>query len=362
MNTEDKLYRDLQKHLDDQTIGFPATESGSDIRLLKQLFPAEQAKMAMLLTYKHETLEQIYERAEKEGISVEELERVLDETAKRGVIGYRKKDGVKQYCNIPYVIGMLEAAVHNPTPEFLSAHTEYSEDSLFWKAFLNTEVPQMRTIPIEKSITPEHHVGTYDEIRGIIETTVDPIVILECVCRNGAEKRGEPCKQTSRKETCMAFRDGAKNLIESRMGRPIEKDEALAIIRANQEDGLVLQPSNAQGPDFICSCCGCCCGILKLHKAVPNPVNYWATNFYAEVNPELCTGCGTCEERCQTSAMLLDEEKEISSVDLTRCLGCGLCVASCPEEAIELRKKEAEVMPPLTGEDMFEVIMTNKPK
>ena len=179
MNTEDKLYRDLQIHLDNQTIGFPATESGSDIRVLKQLFPAEQAKMAMLLTYKYETLEQIYERAKEEDVSMEELERVLDETAKRGVIGFRKKDGVKQYRNIPYVVGMLEAAVHNPTPEFLSAHTEYSEDSLFWKAFLNTEVPQMRTIPIEKSITPEHHVGTYDEIRGIIETTVDPIVILE---------------------------------------------------------------------------------------------------------------------------------------------------------------------------------------
>ncbi|MFC1532806.1 ATP-binding protein [Thermodesulfobacteriota bacterium] len=361
MSTEDKLYRDLQIHLDDQTIGFPATKSGSDVRLLKQLFPVEQAKMAILLTYKYETLEQIHERARKEGISIEELERVLDETAKRGVIGYRKKDGVKQYRNIPYVIGMLEAAVHNPTLEFLSAHTEYSEDGLFWEAFLSTKVPQMRTIPIEKSITPEHHVGTYDEIKDIIKTTDDPIVILECVCRNGAEKRGEPCKQTSRKETCMVFRDGARHLIEGgRLGRQLNKGEALEIMRKNEEDGLVLQPSNAQGPDFICSCCGCCCGILKLHKAVPNPVDYWATNFYAEVDPELCTGCGTCVERCQTGAMLLDEEKEISGVDLKRCLGCGLCVTSCPDEAIELRKKEMEIVPPQTGEEMFEVIMTNK--
>jgi NAD-dependent dihydropyrimidine dehydrogenase PreA subunit len=360
MNAEDKLYRDLQLHLDDQTIGFPATDSGSDIRLLKQLFPPEQAKMAMMLTYKYETLEQIHERASEIGVSMEELERVLDETAKRGVIGRRKKEGVKQYRNIPYIVGMGEARAHNPSPESTKAAEDYHQDGVFWGAFLNTKVPQMRAIPIEQSITPVHTIGTYDEIKKIIETTPDPIAIIECVCRNGAERRGEPCKQTSRKETCMGFRDGAQNVIDSGRGRPISKEEALAIIRKNEEEGMVLQPSNAQEPDFICSCCGCCCGILRLHKAVPNPVDHWATNFYAEVDADLCTGCETCVETCPADAMSFDEENGISTVDLTRCLGCGNCVVNCPDEVIELRRKEAEVVPPQTGEDMYEVIMTNK--
>ena len=67
MNEEDKLYRDLQLHLDKQTIGFPATNSGSDIRLLKQLFKPDQAEMAMMLTYRYQSLEQIQERAKKGG-------------------------------------------------------------------------------------------------------------------------------------------------------------------------------------------------------------------------------------------------------------------------------------------------------
>jgi len=58
--------------------------------------------------------------------------------------------------------------------------------------------------------------------------------------------------------------------------------------------------------------------------------------------------------------MMLDEEEGISVVDLKRCLGCGLCVTSCQDEAIELRKKETEVVPPQTDEEMFEVIMSNK--
>ena len=133
----------------------------------------------------------------------------------------------------------------------------------------------------------------------------------------------------------------------------------MEIVRKNEEDGLGLQPSNAQGPDFMCSCCGCCCGILKLHKAVPDPVSHWATNFYAAVDAELCSACGVCVESCQTDAMTPAQETEIPDVDRRRCLGCGNCVPSCPEDAIELRKKETEVSPPRANGGMFEILMTS---
>lgn len=360
MSPGDKLYRNLQLHLDQQTIGFPATASGSDIRLLKQLFEPEQAEMAALLTYSFEGLEQISERGQKAGKTPQEIERILDATAKRGMIGFKKKDGKKHYRNIPYIVGMVEAALHKPTPEFLVAHNDYVTESTFFKSFVSTKVPQMRTIPIAKSLEPKYRTGTWDQVEDIIKTTDGPICIIECVCRNGAERRDEPCKQTSRKETCMAFRNAAENLIDSGKGRSLSKQEALNIIRQNQEDNLILQPSNAQAPDFICSCCGCCCGILRLHKAVPNPVSFWATNFNAAVNPERCTACGTCEENCQTGAIKVAEDTEIATVDPARCLGCGICVSSCPEEAVELQKKDAEVIPPRSGEEMYEIIMTNK--
>lgn len=359
MSSQDPIYRALQLHLDEHTVGFPATESGSDIRLLQQLFPPEQAVAATLLTWRYESAEQIYTRTKPKG-TLEELERVLSATAKRGVIGYRTKDGVRQYRNIPYVVGMAEAAAHNPTKEFAVAAQEYAMDGKFWGAFLNSAVPQMRTMPIEQSITPEHHVGTYDQVKAIIQETDGPIAILDCVCRKGAESRGDPCKRTSRSETCMVFQDGAKHVLESGGGREIDKDEALQILRENGDDGLVLQPSNTQGPDFICSCCGCCCGILQLHKSVPNPVGHWATNFYAAVDAELCTGCDVCVDTCQVNAMALDDDESLARVDLTRCLGCGNCAVACPEDAVELRRKQEEVIPPRTGEDMFEAIMAGK--
>ncbi len=143
MTTEDKIYRDLQIHLDEQTVGFPATESGSDIRLLKALFPPDQAEMAMMLTYRYESLHQIKERSEKIGKSIEEVERVLDETAARGMISFREHDGKKQYRSMPLLIGMAEAGAHNPTPEFSAAMEEYFADGTFIQEFLTSAVPAL---------------------------------------------------------------------------------------------------------------------------------------------------------------------------------------------------------------------------
>lgn len=365
MTREFQLYRNLQLHLDAQTIGFPETPTGSDIALLKQLFTPEQAEVTMLLTYKFESLDQIQARAVRSGKTAEETERRLDETARKGIIGFRIKAGIKQYCTIPYLVGMLEGAAITTPPELkpalLAAHKNYSEDGLFWRDFLNTKIPQFRTIPIQKSITPRHHIGSYDEIRKLIEANDGPIVVLECVCRAGAEKAGQPCKQTSRKETCMALGDAASVLAASgKFGRVISQEEALEIMQKNQDDGLVLQPSNAQIPGAICSCCGCCCGLLRLQKFIPNPVSHWATNFHAEVDSALCTACSLCVARCQVGAMKLNDLKKTLTIDLTRCLGCGLCVVACQTEALKLRNRATEIVPPRTIEDTMEVIMANK--
>ena len=44
MSTEIDVYRELQRHLDRLAIGFPSTESGVDLRILKHLFAPEEAR------------------------------------------------------------------------------------------------------------------------------------------------------------------------------------------------------------------------------------------------------------------------------------------------------------------------------
>jgi Na+-translocating ferredoxin:NAD+ oxidoreductase subunit B len=362
MQDEKKLYRQLQLVLDRETLGFPETPSGSDIRLLMALFSPEQAKAVIHLTYKFSNIDEIFGRAENSDFSIGELENVLDGCAKKGLIAQNKQDGLKYYRTIHYLLGMAEGGLHDgkPKPEFLSAMNEYAKDGLFWKAFLKTKVSQMRTIPIEESLSDQKNVATFDNIKEIVVNSQGPFVIFECACRKGAGLANRPCKRTSRKETCMSLGKSAETIIEFGKGRQISREEALEILKENQEEGLVLQPSNTQTAEFICSCCGCCCGIFRLHKSLPNPVDFWTTNFFAQVDPETCTACGTCVDICSVSAVSIKEDKNVAVVNIKRCIGCGNCVSRCPVEAIALIKKEQEFVPPLTGEDLNEVIMSNK--
>jgi len=50
----------------------------------------------------------------------------------------------------------------------------------------------------------------------------------------------------------------------------------------------------------------------------------------ARINPEICTECGECLERCQFNAISPD-----FVVDKIDCEGCGVCVYFCPVEAID---------------------------
>ena len=218
----------------------------------------------------------------------------------------------------------------------------------------------MRTIPISKSIHPQHNVSTFDEVTSLLQQAEEPFAIIECICRKKKEIEGQSCKVTDRKETCLAIGSVAGMILQSGNGREIARGEALAILEENQKKGLVLQPSNTEKVDFICSCCGCCCGMLAVHKSLPKPLEYWASNFLAEVDANKCEACGACEKRCQVDAVTVSEEKQYALVAPERCLGCGICVTTCPTQAITLLKKLAEVRPPRTREDLYDIIMNKK--
>jgi ferredoxin len=158
----------------------------------------------------------------------------------------------------------------------------------------------------------------------------------------------------------MVFGDLARLVIDESQGREISKEKALDVLRKNEEEGLVLQGENAKRPGFICSCCGCCCGILSTLKEFPNVAQFLNPRYHAQIDPELCVGCGTCIDRCQLNA--IKARKEISKVNIKRCIGCGNCVAVCPEEAITLIKKEKVPELPEDEDDMFEKIFEAKMK
>lgn len=360
MDPNDQIYVRLRKHLDSQAVGFPATRSGVEIKILKHIFTPEEAEVTSYLNYKPEPLQTIFGRVGHLVETPEELERLLERIQRMGGIESKIKNGITHYCCAPLVVGMYELQIGRLTPEFIKDFNEYTSNKKFGIEFLSTKLPQMRTIPISKSIHPQHNVSTFDEVTSLLQQAEEPFVIIECICRKKKEIEGHSCKVTDRKETCLAIGSVARMVLQSGNGREIARDEALAILEENQKKGLVLQPSNTEKVDFICSCCGCCCGMLAIHKSLPKPLDFWASNFLAEVDANKCEACGACEKKCQVGAVAVSEEKQLAIVAPERCLGCGVCVTTCPTQAITLSKKPTEVKPPPTREELYEIIMTNK--
>ena len=360
MDPDDQIYIRLQKHLDNQAVGFPATRSGVELKILKHIFTPEEAEVTSYLNYKPEPLQTIFRRVGHLVESLEALEKLLDRIQKKGGIESIVKNGLTHYCCAPLVVGMYELQIGRLTPEFIKDFHEYTSSKKFGIEFLSTELPQMRTIPVSKSIHPQHNVSTFDEVTSLLQQAEEPFAIIECICRKKKEIEGQSCKVTDRKETCLAIGGVARMVLKSGNGREIARGEALAILEENQKKGLVLQPSNTEKVDFICSCCGCCCGMLAVHKVLPRPLDFWASNFLATVDADKCEACGACEKKCQVGAVVVSEQKQYAVVAPERCLGCGVCVTTCPTDAITLSKKPTEVRPPQTREDLYEIIMTKK--
>jgi ferredoxin len=235
----------------------------------------------------------------------------------------------------------------------------------FATAFLSTPLPQMRVIPVEKSVTPALNIATYDEIRELVLQNDGHIALAECVCRKGRDSIGRHCQETDRREICIGFGDFADMYTRNGFGRPIEKEQAFEILAQNEKEGLVLMPSNSQESMFVCSCCKCCCGCLELVSLLAKPTEFVMNNYQAVLETDKCIGCGKCGKRCKTEAIKMqpvNDSKKVNAtaIDLNRCIGCGVCVASCKSGALTLVKKEIQTAPPKDMDTLYDEIMKQK--
>jgi ferredoxin len=238
---------------------------------------------------------------------------------------------------------MYERQVKNLTPEFERDTRQYFEEA-FGQAFHTKKTTQVRIVPVNKQIAVERNVTTCDQIRAHVEASPGPFGVIPCICRHGKDLLGESCKQTKLRDNCLMIGMAAKWAVDSGSGRAISREEMLDLLDQADKEGLVLQPENTKSPMFVCCCCGCCCGMLTSAKRLPNPAEYFSSNFYAAVDADTCESCGTCEVRCQMEAISSPEGKAV--VDRLRCIGCALCLTTCPSGALRLEPNDKPRIPP----------------
>ena len=328
------IYQQLARHLDDLPGGFPPTESGVELRILRRLFTPEQAELALRLTLIPEEPRVVARRA---GIDTVAATRRLEEMAKQGLIlRMEPENGDKpfQYMAAQFVIGIWEFHVNDLDIALIKDMNEYmptlSEE--IWK------VPQLRTIPVGRSISVQTEVLPYEKAEEIVRAQ-EKILVAPCICRREHTMSGHGCDKPE--ETCLVFGIGMDYYKRNGIGRVIDQREALDILEKANEAGLVLQPGNSQELMNICCCCGCCCQVLKAFKRREKPASMAATAFIVNTNPDTCSGCETCIDRCQMEALRIENDQVVLNKD--RCIGCGLCVSTCLTESLTLvRKPESE--------------------
>ena len=337
-----KVYFDLREQMDQYSVGFPSTESGVEMEILKKLFTEEEAEMYLNLSMMLETPQDVAKRLGRDTGQISEL---LDKMFEKGLIFRVKKGDNPKYAAEPFVIGSFEHQVKNMDREFAELFERYFSEA-FGKQGLAVSSP-LRTVPVNKSISHKWPVAPYEDLKEIVKKK-DQISVANCVCRTQQRLLDKGCDKPM--EVCLSFGSHAQYYVDKGMGRFISQAEALEILDKCEEEGLVPQPFISQEAGGICNCCGDCCGILRSIKLHPKPAEKVLSSYYAEVDPDSCSACETCLDRCQMEAIRIDE---VAQIDRDRCIGCGLCVTTCPTDAISLKvKPESErKLPPVTGRE-----------
>jgi len=349
------VYQDLRERLNDFASGFPATDSGIEIRILKGLFTEDEAKLYIKLSPLLEAAEDVAKRLDYD---IGETAQLMERMAQKGLIFRVRKGDQTRYGVVPFVPGIYDFQLATMGREFAQDMEDYFEEAL-GRTIQGHQTPILRPIPIHRELVVKWPIAPYEDAIKIIEEQ-EVVALAPCVCRIKNGLLNESCGKPV--ETCFMFGANANYYVDNKMARFIDKEEAIKIIKQNDEAGLVMQPSGSQKASVMCSCCGCCCEMLQSLKKQPKPAAAAKSNYFARVNADECTGCATCFDRCQMEAITIEDETAV--IDLDRCIGCGLCASTCPTQAVQLVKKSEneQYQPPKSNAEIFMRLATERNK
>lgn len=328
-----EVFVELANRLDKYTNGYPATESGVELRILEKLFSPEDAAIALKLRPMPEPAEKIARRFRK---PVDEMVEILDTMAGKGQIGSFTIEGAQKYMLSPFILGIWEYQVDHLDKELADMFDEYAPELV--KRVGDHKPALSRVVPLNVSIDAKLQVLHYEDMRGLIAES-NSFQLMDCICRKKKRIQGDGCDHSI--NNCMVFfkEEGALDYHHFG-GKVVSREEALKVLEETEKEGLVHCTYNTRDNHvWVCNCCPCCCDLLVGLNKYKSPNLLTGSNFVASINQEECDECGVCADRCPTDAITYEEGY---SVQPERCIGCGVCVPSCPTESVAFMRRPEE--------------------
>ncbi len=331
------IYVKLREKIDQYSVGLRSTETGSEMKILKQLFTEDEAAIYLGMTRSLESAKTVASRL---GMDADYVKKNLDDMTEKGLTFPRTRDGVRYYAAAPFMHGFFEHQIFRKQKD--PAVAPLFEDYIMGGFLPRTA--SMRTVPVMMEVNIKDTVLPFDDVKAMIQSR-EKIGLFRCACNYHVAQLGSDCKRPA--EVCLAFDFYAEYVIdEMKYGRWITRDEAMKVLEDSEKAGLVHQTAgDLRNTEAVCNCCPECCTVLRRVKMFPKPAALKNTNYKLEQNASACTLCTVCLDRCPMEALTLEDDE--IKINRDRCIGCGLCTTTCEFKALSLVKKpEAEVKAP----------------
>ena len=330
------VYYEIRDFLQTTPQGFPSTESGIEIKILKKLFIPEHAEIFVKIIKHRNFLKGYVSGKDKKlqkilKMSEEKLTNKLDEMSKKGLFIRQRLNNDKNqpiYYPPAFIVGLYEFSINSMDKELAELCSEYIKHLADWQNSIYTK--QLRIIPVESSLNAKTNILAYNQVKEIIKGH-DTIAVAPCICALESKALGIKCKAPI--ERCISFDWYAEHYIDTGLGRQITEEELYDKLELAEKEGLGISSSNTYPSIGFCLCCECCCAALKMLRLAPKPAEQTNSFYHAELDPEKCVQCDLCFDRCHIDAI---KKGKSYHIDLDRCGGCGLCITTCPKEALKM--------------------------
>lgn len=347
------VYREIAKNYSSPwLVGPPICDEY--MALIEHMFTAEEASVVRHL--KPFTRKTAKEVAAAEHRPVEEIRPILESlTHDKHIIISIGTDDNTRYMILPIVPGTFELVLIRHSKDTLNDwHRKFAElfeelhETGYMVDYLKHPLPGVRYLPIGQSIEGHPQALPVDKLEEILDR-FDKFAVGLCQCRLTMEVVGKDCGRPL--ENCTGF-GNVEYLIREGMMRPAEKKEILEIKREAEASGLVTWMFNhdsATGINGSCSCCGCCCHMMRTISEFSMPGMIAPPHLMPKVDRTKCTYCAKCAQACPMGAFTVDTKNKTRLHKAERCVGCGQCLLACDQEkAITMDAVPNYKMPPKT--------------
>lgn len=355
------LYRKLGRKLDGLEVCLPWNEELYS--LLREIYSEDDARLIIAMPSTLKTLDELAQIMRRPSA---DLERPLADLCSRGLVVDLTIKGKVYYAITPYIIGFFETVwMHRGDFDRKKLARLFQKYTVpyFWPANWGAgqKMTTFRVLPSEGTLAEDYvEVLDYEKAGAIIEQN-DYFALGTCSCRHELEHEGErACSRGSSLELCAIIGATGQSMVRNGLAREISRAEMLEHLARARDMGLVFNADNVQhGVRFICSCCSCCCNVLRgVRRGYQNSIV--SSNYIARINTDACNSCKRCSQLCPVAAIQSDiAEPSIDARPMqlrrgrmavmeSRCFGCGVCATKCSVGAIKLYPRQQRVFTPDT--------------